>query len=194
MSDPTSPPSPEPTDQLVNLPRFGRQTGPRTAPGDPLPPGATTTSTTEPPPNSWDRPGQEEAFWAGVEADQEEARHQESATTTGSSRASTSDWRDFAGITHMLVVLISVGVRFVRTRRRHLPEDVWVADDDDQAAIGDPIARIAARHSPLEGGDAGDVVDGLTAVVGVAGYAVKNLAAEETAGALPDLSAVDDAG
>jgi hypothetical protein len=49
----------------------------------------------------------------------------------------------------------------------------WRIDDEDEDAIGTPLARIAARHAPGSGpaGDTGDVV---AAVVGVAGYALKN--------------------
>ena len=52
-------------------------------------------------------------------------------------------------------------------------QQVWVADEDDQAAIADPLAKIAGRR----GGPAmanPDMADLLTAGFGALGYAVKN--------------------
>jgi hypothetical protein len=78
------------------------------------------------------------------------------------------------------VVLAGLGVRLARTwgGRRELPEGVWIPDEDDQQAIGIPLARIAARHAPLSGEDSADVGDGLGIVTGTAGYVIKNLQAE----------------
>lgn len=50
-------------------------------------------------------------------------------------------------------------------------------DDDDKEAIGRPLARIAARHSPAELVDS-DLSDAMQAGAGALGYAVKNLADE----------------
>lgn len=165
-------------DGPTDLPRF--QPMPEATP-DPLDPEATTVTSSpwesEEPDDSW--------------GDDEPTGPTTSPPSTGPSPASTrADWRDFRELLHTIVALVSVGVRFSRTRRRQLPEHIWVADEADQEAIGDPLARIAARHTPITGGDAGDVVDGLLATVGVAGYAVKNLNAERpyTPPGVPDLT------
>jgi hypothetical protein len=174
-------------DQLVDLPGFAP---PTTTGPDPLDPETTTITGPTADPLEDPTSGLEDG-WPGDESD-EPTFSPGSTPTSGRSRASTADWRDFAELTGTLVALASVGVRFARTRRRQLPEGVWMADEDDQAAIGVPLARIAARHSPLEGGDSSDVVDGLVAMVGVAGYAVKNIDAEHrTAGPMPDLTAAE---
>lgn len=62
---------------------------------------------------------------------------------------------------------------------------LYLADDDDAAAIGDPLARIAARH----GGDAGaianpDVADGIAAMMGVATFVTKQVQKGQEAAAL----------
>jgi hypothetical protein len=52
----------------------------------------------------------------------------------------------------------------------------WLPDDQDQAAIGEPLGRIAARHASLPGGgEVTDIADAITAAVGVVMYGVKNL-------------------
>lgn len=79
-----------------------------------------------------------------------------------------------------LVGLASLAVRLVRERRlgTRLPPGVWIADDEDAANIGDPLARIAARHTPLAGDAPSDVVDGIEAMFGTAAYATKHLGYE----------------
>lgn len=168
-------------DDLVDLPGFAPS--PTSTPtADPLDP--ETTSTTElPPVNEWD----DEQLGGNEGPTSSKA----STGTAGPSRASTADWRDFRELIHTIVALGSVVVRFARTRRRNLPDHIWLADEQDQAAIGDPLARIAARHSPLEGGD-GDTIDGLMVIAGGAGYVVKNVLEEAHAGPQPVDLTVDD--
>lgn len=182
---PTRPDSPTPTSppveedpQLVDLPGF--QHLPPSPPPDPLDPTTTTTGTT--PPAS--PPVDDDDGWDDDEV--VGAAHRPAATP--SSRAST-DWRDLAPLTEALVGVASMLVRWVRSRRRMLAEGVWIADEEDQAAIGQPLARIAARRSPITGEGAADTADGLTLLVGTASYAMKNLQAEV---ALADLAAVDE--
>ncbi len=52
--------------------------------------------------------------------------------------------------------------------------ELWKADEEDAAAIGDPLGRIAARHNPLGEvmGD-NDTADGIEAMVGLGVYLVK---------------------
>lgn len=50
--------------------------------------------------------------------------------------------------------------------------ELWRMDDDDLRNIGDPLARIAARHAPS--GPSGDVADAIGALTGAAGYVIKN--------------------
>lgn len=51
---------------------------------------------------------------------------------------------------------------------------LYLTDTDDQAAIGDPLARIAARHQGI-GEVSQDTKDLLTSLVGIANYATKQL-------------------
>jgi hypothetical protein len=56
-------------------------------------------------------------------------------------------------------------------------DEIWLPTDVEEKAIGQPLGRIAARHMPVPGGnaDAGDVADAITALVGLAVYATRNL-------------------
>ena len=113
-----------------------------------------------------------------------------STTPSGrSSRASSDALPGLTEIAHTLVALASLVVRTVRARtlRRPLAPGVWLADTDDQTAIGDPLARIASRHAPIGGKGSEDVVDGVAALVGVTGYAMRSLEAEDIAPDLVDL-------
>lgn len=116
-----------------------------------------------------------------------------STTTGGSSPASTpGDPADFEELAGTVVGIASLIVRFARTRRRVLPDQVWMADEGDMARIGAPLARLAARHSPISGGEAGDVGDVLAITAGTAVYALNNLQAEaEHGGPILDLSPDD---
>lgn len=75
--------------------------------------------------------------------------------------------------------MVAMGVRWLRSRRRpNLHPHAWIADDDDQAAIGDPLARIIGRRAPAGTGAAGDVVDGLEAGAATAAFALRSLQLE----------------
>lgn len=52
-------------------------------------------------------------------------------------------------------------------------EGVWIADQDDQTAIGDPMVNLAARHGGPEMANP-DVADLLSAGFALVGYGVKN--------------------
>lgn len=183
MGQTPNPASPSPTtteeleEDLVDLPGFAAPPPPRTP--DPLDPDATTIS----PPNDPDLGAADS--WAG-EQQEEEPRRASAATSTASSKAST-DWRDLLPIAGTLVGMTSMLVRWLRSRRRTLPDGVWIADEDDAAAIAAPLARIAARHSPISGEGSADMVDALEVLVGTTGYAMKNLEREALAsGWTPD--------
>lgn len=164
-------PSPDPEDLTADLPGFAQPPSPTT---DPLDPSVTTIGAT-----SSESSHDDGASWADV--DEEEAPHRGSEGTTGSSRASTdrtvprANWQDLMPMIGALVGMASLAVRWVRSRRRPLPEGVWIADEEDQAAIAAPLARMAARRSPIGSGESADLVDGVEVLVGAAGYAMKNL-------------------
>lgn len=169
---PTKPP-PSTTSPLeeeaATVPVPGFKPLPQKSP-DPLDPDATTTSPTT---SSHDA-GHD--GWA--EADVELGPPATSRTATGSSTASTErlDPTDLQGMTHALVGMASMLVRWIRGRRRPgMHPAVWVADEEDQANIGDPLARIAARHAPISGEGSADVVDAVEMLMGTTHYALKNL-------------------
>lgn len=53
--------------------------------------------------------------------------------------------------------------------------DAFIPDQQDTAAVITPLASIAARRSPLVGGAANDVTDGLAALIGGIGYVMKSV-------------------
>ena len=54
--------------------------------------------------------------------------------------------------------------------------DVYLADEDDAQAIGDPLASIAQRRGGLGAAGNPDVADALAALIGLAMYGMKQLA------------------
>lgn len=98
-----------------------------------------------------------------------------------SSPASTVDPALLAGeVVKPLIFMASAIIRLVRRRRRpNIGPEVWLADEQDQSAIGDPLARMAARRIPDEVGPATDAMDIFGVGIGVAGYTLKNLADED---------------
>lgn len=53
--------------------------------------------------------------------------------------------------------------------------DAFIPDEQDTASVVTPLASIAARRSPLVGGAANDVTDGLAAAIGAVGYVIKSI-------------------
>lgn len=117
-----------------------------------------------------------EAGWA--DPDVEVGPRATSPTGSGSSRASTErlDPTDLQGMTHAVVGMASMVIHWARARRRpNLHPSVWVADDEDQANIGDPMARLAARHAPIGGEASKDAIDVVEMMMGTTAYALKHL-------------------
>lgn len=173
-----STPTPDPDPLRATVPGFR---APPSTPGpDPLDPTASTITT--PSATSTTSTGAEDGAGSsnGPGPDGPHAGEPLSNGPTKSSRASTPDPLAFVEIARTLVALVSMAVAAARRRRRpHMPPAAWIATPVDQAAIGDPLARIAARHAPIGDGDeANDVIDGLTAMVGAAGYVVGGVQAE----------------
>ena len=140
---------------------------------DPLDPEVTTTIREGRPSPSPPDPGP---------ASGDESPPRPTMTSKGPGRSpGFTDPAAFLGVTGALVGLASMGVHYAR----RAPEGLWLADEEDVANIAGPLARIAARHSPVSGTEANDVGDALAAAVGVAGYAMKNLAREAAAKSAP---------
>lgn len=174
---PSPPPNPFPDPELVATPpKFKTTTVVGEIPTDDLPPGSG-----------------DEAGWPG------EPRSMPPSTRSfpGSTDEAALDLAAEEGYRKLLtamceqiVGLSSMVVRAVRARRRELPPKAWIATKADKKAIGEPLARIAARHAPMTGKGSDDVVDGFTAGVAVVGYSLANLELEEDAAG--DQLPVDD--
>lgn len=135
--------------------------------------------------------------WDGESVDELEPPSEPttSRTGTGQSSLASSDIPGLAEIARTLVGLASMLVRTLRTARNpELPPHVWIADEDDMAAMGDPLARIAARHTPVGKGPTGDMVDGLGVLVGATNYALKGVAGEADAALADTIPADQGAG
>lgn len=58
---------------------------------------------------------------------------------------------------------------------KDIPNDLWIADEEDQVDIAEPVGSIVARRNPVIGA-ATDLGDGIAAAFAVAGYVMKNMA------------------
>jgi len=97
------------------------------------------------------------------------------SSTIGPSQVSTADPATFASL-----IGLGLGMAGLALHARLAPGEnpCWLVDEQDQAAIAGPLARIMARRVKVTAGAAGDVADGIELFVGGAGYVVKNLNAQ----------------
>jgi hypothetical protein len=166
----TSPPQPSPPaeeEPALEATPPGFKSPPPPRPPDPLPPEATI----HPPTSN----GEADSVRDGGPDELDSATSSPSGPSTTSSPASI-DPTFFVEVARTAVGIVSLGVGWLRARR-HGPAiaQAWVADEDDQASIGDPLGRIAARRVPAVAGTAApDVVDGIEAVMGTVGYGLKH--------------------
>lgn len=89
-----------------------------------------------------------------------------------STRVSTSDVATYA--TAAGIAFSTVGA-VLHARLAAGSDGIFMPEQEDVEAVCTPLGRIAARHSPLKGGEATDLSDGIEAMVGVAGYGIKNV-------------------
>jgi hypothetical protein len=96
-------------------------------------------------------------------------------TRTNSSPGSTSPppnvdvANSFANLASLIVQLASAGLNIVIGRRT----GAWLATEEEAANIAQPLGRIAERHMPIEGGNAGDLADGIEALYYTGEYGVR---------------------
>lgn len=116
--------------------------------------------------------GDHEAAWADSSTGSGPRPSTTTATNgTGPSRASTADFGPqdvFAGDAKAFEGLIAAGVGLAGTLiddRLSPHTHVWMPTEEEAASIAEPLARIAARHTPDVGGEASDIMDGLEAAV-----------------------------
>lgn len=102
--------------------------------------------------------------------------------TAGSSPASTEDLRALKGRVALATDLIgTVFVSISGLLNDRLADDAddptWLAEKQDVQAVVVPLARVSARRVPIPGdpSEASDVVDLISAGIGLVGYAMKNL-------------------
>lgn len=171
MSNPASTSLPHPSPEYDELeatpPGFLQPPAPRGP--DPLDAEATTI-----------RPPSAEAPSDDYELDELDDETPSPSGPASSSPASTADPALFIEVARTAVGIASIGVGWLRARR-HGPAiaQAWMADEEDQANIGDPLARIAARRIPVAAGQAApDVVDGIDALMGTVNYGLRHARAE----------------
>lgn len=73
-----------------------------------------------------------------------------------------------------IIIATDQAHRLLAKTEGQLQTRLYAADDDDAAMIGDPLARIAARREGL-GEVSPDTADLLAAMMGLAGYATKQI-------------------
>ncbi len=105
----------------------------------------------------------------------EDALDATSSASSSSSRASTPRGVD-PSIAHAAAGVFAMGAQlagFLLDRSVGKSSTAWLMREEEAAAIAEPLGRIAARHAPIDSGDAGDIADALEAGVGVAMYATR---------------------
>src|SRR5579862_2722981 len=150
-ADSTSPLGEQP-DEVTDLPGFGASRRSR------LDPPMTSTTTTAPPPMG------ERIYDPDRDLDDELAddRFEEpTSSPRSSSRASIEPdpalVESFAELATLAVSISTVLIaRFARST-------AFLATEDEAGAIGEPLARIVARHAPMDEAVAGDAADGIEA-------------------------------
>lgn len=111
-----------------------------------------------------------------------------------SSRSSASDpasRKPFAKRAQLLAARQAVKIAGSMAHQ-HLARDeaaqavgLYLVDDETAQQIGDPLARIAARHAPIDGGAVNeDVADGIAAMLGVAKFVSLTIEKSSEAAAL----------
>jgi hypothetical protein len=139
---------------------------------DPLDPSSTTVRTVGP-----EIPGPlgEEGWGSDGEPD-EQVRPSSSSTTTPSQVFTAEAAAFYEG-------MIGTGLEFAGVMAHHRvdPDNattLWLMSEGNLVDIAQPLARILARHTPIESGKANDAADAISAGIGAAGYVVENLRAQ----------------
>lgn len=159
---------PAPEEMTADLPGF-RQ--PKTMPAtDPLDQEATTVTAPTPAAEttSWPNEGDD-----GGSASDESFLSSTAAATP--SRASTADPEAFE---QLFAIPISV-TGIVLNKRLAAPGTAhWLFLEDEAESIAGPLARIAARHTPVGPGEANDIADGIEATAAATAYVLRNISAQ----------------
>lgn len=177
--DPTSPDSPPPmtatrvppTPMAAETPGFRTPTPRRTMGPDPMDPAETTSRPLERDEVSWAEPSTDGPPPGSTSTDQRKTGPSPGYTPdsdpAGLLRAQPGAYE---GLIATAIRLGGLGVDNWRSPDTH----VWLPTDDEVQGMTEPLARIAARHTPLSAGDeSSDIIDGLTAMVVGAGYATR---------------------
>lgn len=150
----------------ADLPGFTQPPTPPAAQGQPQGSRPTFSDATTESPDGWAFADEPDSLLNDDEpADKPRASRKSSPVSTNP--------ETFRAIIETLLRLLTAIVH-LRLAPKHVDNDLWLADQQDLDAIAPPLARIAARHSPLDAGPAGDVGDAIEVVIGVGGYALKN--------------------
>lgn len=169
---PPTPPvsaSPEPTPSrprtIPSPPRFIMPTPPSpptpdTEPTTPRPGEASPASAVKAGPPPLSEPI--ESFPGSTDSDRERPK----SSIAGKAQCRRLARKAFAAITVALNEALA-------TSQAERQEGVWIADKEDETDVGDPAGDILARHAPDMDGD---IVDGVLALIGLAGYIAKSLA------------------
>lgn len=162
-------PSPEgPPLEEADLPAFETRRQDRLDPPQPN----TTTSTT-----STESMGEDRGSWdpeRDVVGDEEELPELElPRPSRSSSRGSTEPDPAVAAAFGQLATLGATFASLLVERSVGKGTGAWVATDDEAAAIGTPLGRIAARHAPIAAETAGDVADGIEAGYATVAYGMR---------------------
>lgn len=159
--------SPMDSPEAIPEPGFSR---PKTRPTDPFNPESSTVGESDTAPDS-DSVGATPQNGSTASTDSQAGKSNGPKIKRLSFDAETA--AAFAEVAGAVIIAVS-GLLNDRFAGEESP--VWLADDRDIVAIGEPVGRIAARHAGLPGsGEITDITDAIQAGVGLAMYTLKNL-------------------
>lgn len=173
------PPS-QASDQLNGSPIPPQQTSPRPlfGFGEPTTPAGPPSN----PPQSPESPSLESELLEALEPDSEDdwpddgSESPSGTTSPGSTRVSNP--LNGAGLRDMARAGVAIAGdqahNFLATTEGQKAVGLYKTDEDDQAAIGDPLARLAGRHQGI-GEVSEDTADLLASLLGLARYGTKQI-------------------
>lgn len=137
------------------------------SPSDPL--AATETSPSDPP-DPWLSSTEETS---GPLEDDEPERRSSTASRAGSA-LSKRTLRD--AIRHGVLMAGSIAHQVLARQEAQQRVGLYLADEDDAQAIGDPVTNIVHRHGGIGAAGNPDLADAIAAMIGLALYGTKQLA------------------
>jgi hypothetical protein len=185
MSSPSAPPvngSPRPRGGLTFRPPAFETDDPMPSPLDDPSSPLQSSPLDDPTPSPLDPPAAgspSDSEWSSTAADEDdESDPRSSRASSGDGAAARPLTKRAQQLAARQAVVIASGVahQFLARTEEAQAVGLYLADEDDAERIGDPLARIVGRRAGSAGAVANpDVADGISAMLGMAGFIAKQI-------------------